>query len=76
MADRSLVAVSHPEVEGVAWVPRTMLPHISGWSEVKDPDRAGKPTARRTAAAEVTATPTAATSTSLPTEPVPTESES
>lgn len=66
MHDHTMIHASHPDVVGVAELPRSALAHMSGWSEVKDPERAGKPTARRAAAAKNTATETAATSNSLP----------
>lgn len=71
MADadpREIVNVAHPEIEGVAQMTRTHLARAesSGWREVKDTERAGKPTARRAAAAKVAAAETPATATSEP----------
>lgn len=66
MQDRTKVHVTHPDVEGVAYVQRSALKHMDGWSEVSAPERAGKPTPRRTAAAKKAASPTPATATSEP----------
>lgn len=69
MADadpREIVSVVHPDIEGVAEMTRAHLARSDGWREVKDAERAGKPTARRTAAAKVAATVTPATATSEP----------
>lgn len=68
MTDESRkVYVSHPDVEGVAYVQRSALKHMDPqWTEVQKPERAGKPTPRREAAAKKAATTTNATVLSEP----------